>query len=187
MHAKLNRPLRSAGALWRSRKEVARDILEGWGFLFHAAMGGLCVGLCAGLGRRPITKGNAMKAEPVKVQGLPGEGDLYLTQEKVVSGVLQLLQNDRLDDAVAVWERCEPRPSEALRWATRTDVDLYAKVANLFFRVRDFGLAARCCEDLGQVEKAELLRNKLSSVSKAPSESVSDANVYMLEVERSHG
>ena len=128
-----------------------------------------------------------MNAEPVKVQGRPGEGDLYLTQEKVVSGVLQLLQNDRIDDAVAVWERCEPRPSEALRWATRTDVDLYAKVANLFFRVRDFGLAARCCEDLGQVEKAERLRSKLNTVPNAPNEEVPDANLYVLEVERSHG
>lgn len=130
---------------------------------------------------------SAMKSEPVMVRGLTGEGDLYLTQEKVVAGVLQLLQRDRVDEAVAVWERCEPPPSDALRWATRTDEELYAKVANLFFRVRDFALAARCCEDLGQHEKAELLRRRMITDETAPQESESDARLYVFDLERSHG
>lgn len=128
-----------------------------------------------------------MKTEPVKVQGQAGEGDVYLTQEKVVSGVLQLLQHDRIDEAVAVWQRCEPRPSEALRWATRTDVELYEKVANLFFRMRDFALAARCCEDLGQAEKAELLRRKLEPARAPQASEENEASLYVLEAERSHG
>lgn len=97
----------------------------------------------------------------------PSEYDLFLTQERAVGGLFQLLEEGRLDEAADIYMRCEPELGYTLISEAQADRGRFQQVANLLFAARDYEKAAECCEQLEEPQKAAALYEKCGNIGMA--------------------
>jgi len=96
-----------------------------------------------------------MITERVAIRGkTPGSADYFTSADKVVDGMINFLNQGRLEDATDVYMRCQADLGFMLITRAENDQALYKQLANLFFRARDFQKAAMACEELGAYDKA---------------------------------
>lgn len=90
----------------------------------------------------------------VTIKGHEGQADQLMTADQIVQGLMTLLRESRLDEAVDVYMRCQDDLGFALMAAAKVETSLLQQVANLFYRARDYGKAAMVCEELEAYDKA---------------------------------
>ena len=98
--------------------------------------------------------------QQVRIKGAEGQGDRFLPQETVIAGLLKLLGEGRIDEAVRIYVRCAVDIGYPLVSEVAGDERLQKALANMLYRARDFGKAAMVCEALEENEKAAALYEK---------------------------
>ncbi len=106
-------------------------------------------------------------SEQVRIKGRTGEGDRFLPQEQVLAGLIKLLGEGRVDDAVTIYVRCAVDIGYPLISKVAGDPELQRLVANMLYRARDFAKAAMVCEALEENEKAAALYEKAGDYAMA--------------------
>jgi tetratricopeptide (TPR) repeat protein len=94
--------------------------------------------------------------DTVTITGADGSEHLY-DLERVLASMLQMLQANRVDEAADIYARIRDDVAYPLIARAQGDKDTFRRLANLFFRARDFARAAYCCENLEEPKKAASL------------------------------
>jgi tetratricopeptide (TPR) repeat protein len=92
----------------------------------------------------------------VTIRGADG-GDALYELDRVLTSLLQLLQANRIDEAADLYARVRDDVSYPLISRAQSDKNTFRRLANLFFRARDYARAAYCCEHLDEPAKAAAL------------------------------
>jgi tetratricopeptide (TPR) repeat protein len=94
--------------------------------------------------------------ETVTITGADG-GEFFYDLERVLASMLQMLKANHVDEAADLYARIRDDVSYQLIARAQGDTDTFRRLANLFFRARDFARAAYCCEYLEEPKKAASL------------------------------
>jgi tetratricopeptide (TPR) repeat protein len=94
--------------------------------------------------------------DTVTITGKDGN-EFFYDLERVLTSLLQMLHANRIDEAADLYARIRDDVSYPLIARAQVDKDTFRKLANVFFRARDFARAAYCCEHLEEPKKAASL------------------------------
>jgi tetratricopeptide (TPR) repeat protein len=105
-------------------------------------------------------------SETVTIRGADG-ADYFYNLDRVLDGLVATLSAGRVDEAASLYAQVREDIAFQLIGKTQGNLDVLRQVANLFFRARDYGRAAYCCEQLDEHHKAAELYERADDHAQA--------------------